>query len=365
MDSHKNSKLDDIQRLRGIASILVVINHVGYYFAKNSPDNSWLHDTGLLNLGGFGVDIFFCISGFIMVLTTTNGESGALGASVFLRKRLARIYPTYWAWTLITIALPFLLYFKTDLLSGYSSTYLASNILLIPIEREGNGVFSPIIGQGWTLQFEMFFYVAFAMGIYLTGAKKAPLFASYSILSLFILSILEDLPSEIEYIVGNEVILNFATGIAAGAIYLSCRNREVNQRALLIGMAAAAVYAIYAVQKPPFDSRFLTFGLPAFIIVFLSAFRSSKKSSKRSLTIFLGEASYTIYLCHMVFVWIALKYSSALPRLDIDLVIIMVSMAITAASCIMYLVIEKPLTRASYKTIVYKWDKRRKEVSTK
>ena len=68
---------DSIQALRGLADLFVVFQHVRF-----------------LNFGAFGVDIFFCISGFMIMFTTEKSTK------YFFRKRLVRILPLYYLMTL-------------------------------------------------------------------------------------------------------------------------------------------------------------------------------------------------------------------------------------------------------------------------
>src|ERR1041385_6447525 len=88
----QNKTLDWLQALRGIAALLVVFTHARYYLSKTP---SWDMAEALFRPGAFGVDLFFLISGFIMVYTTTDAD-GSFGYSVrFWIKRISRIWPVY------------------------------------------------------------------------------------------------------------------------------------------------------------------------------------------------------------------------------------------------------------------------------
>ena len=94
-------KLESIQILRGVAAIFVVISHLCTQMRDNHPAPCLIGCCA--NLGGIGVDIFFVISGFIMVVMTIGRPDG-VGASLnFLRKRVLRIYPVYWIWTTVLL----------------------------------------------------------------------------------------------------------------------------------------------------------------------------------------------------------------------------------------------------------------------
>jgi len=136
---HKN-RYDSLQVLRAICAILIFTEHVPF-----------------LGYGLFGVDIFFCLSGFMMMLSTEeNGD-------FFLRKRLIRLVPLYYILTFLT-------YFGTMLVPGAfeqtvaSERFLLKSLLFIPFEITG-GVIQPLVRVGWTLNAEIFFTLLFFLGI--------------------------------------------------------------------------------------------------------------------------------------------------------------------------------------------------------
>src|SRR5882672_247790 len=140
--------LDSVQALRALAALCVVVYHVDF-----------------VGRGAFGVDIFFVISGFIICHVTAKDHDG------FLRKRLIRIVPLYWAGTLCLYCLglvaPRLLQSEPTL-SG-----LVNSLLFIPYAKEGGRVY-PILFLGWTLNYEMFFYALFACALAL-NRRLAPI----------------------------------------------------------------------------------------------------------------------------------------------------------------------------------------------
>jgi exopolysaccharide production protein ExoZ len=100
--------LDSLQALRAAAALLVVLSHIGQAHGLDSKlfGNENLGPLRALagHLGGTGVDLFFVISGLIMVLTTAAAQRGPEGAAHFLWRRAARIYPPYLAITAVLAA---------------------------------------------------------------------------------------------------------------------------------------------------------------------------------------------------------------------------------------------------------------------
>ena len=148
---------ESIQYLRGISAVMVIF----YHAAIQSTAISGIHVPAL---GKFGVDIFFVISGFVM----WTGVSGrATSPTIFLKKRFCRIVPLYWSFTLIAAAVALLM---PGLLRStiFDLPHLVASLAFIPwVNPAASSVkvietLTPVVNPGWTLNFEMLFYVMFA-----------------------------------------------------------------------------------------------------------------------------------------------------------------------------------------------------------
>ena len=110
-----------------------------------------------------GVDIFFVISGFIMVYASSRWFGSARAPRVFLAHRIARIVPLYWATMMVYLAVllltPWLL--NSEYLAPH---FVIASFLFIPAARP-DGLVQPLYSLGWTLNYEMFFYALFAIAI--------------------------------------------------------------------------------------------------------------------------------------------------------------------------------------------------------
>ncbi|MHA6691511.1 acyltransferase family protein [Devosia sp. A449] len=145
-------KFISIQYLRGLAAIFVLASHALLYPIVE-------HHIGYGRLGWLGVILFFVISGFIMVAVTGEGR---FSAGDFLRRRVIRIVPMYWGATLIAAALALLApqLFKTTV---YDTGQLLLSLLFIPFYNPVSEGLHPLYKLGWTLNYEVFFYVCFAL----------------------------------------------------------------------------------------------------------------------------------------------------------------------------------------------------------
>jgi len=144
-----------IQYLRAFAAMSVVWLHA----IEQMPGAGATFD---LHFGASGVDVFFVISGFIMLATTRGRDTTAAG---FLVRRLLRVAPLYWLATLAMLAGSLLAPAAFHTLR-YSAATVVESLLFIPhwsLAFPGNAW--PVLVPGWTLNYEMFFYVLFALSL--------------------------------------------------------------------------------------------------------------------------------------------------------------------------------------------------------
>ena len=159
-------KLNSVQALRALAAGGVVIGHLRSIEGKHSSESPLLSE--LLVNGASGVDLFFVISGFIMVWVAGDNVQGARSAGRFLFSRATRIYPLWWLFAgamaiyfWATYGLPWDAV-NLDKYQIDGTTHLLKSFALMPQE-----VF-PLLGVGWTLVHEMYFYLGFALLLFLS-----------------------------------------------------------------------------------------------------------------------------------------------------------------------------------------------------
>src|SRR6266478_6157802 len=155
-----------IQYLRGIAAMMVVWHHALGQIALSHQL------TDLPPFGGYGVDLFFVISGFIMLVTTWDKP---ITPVEFIKHRIRRVVPLYWLATSLmvvgAIAAPFM--FKT---LKWDAAALTKSLLFVPYENLSfPGTISPLLVPGWSLNYEMFFYAIFALLLLVGRGWRVPL----------------------------------------------------------------------------------------------------------------------------------------------------------------------------------------------
>ncbi|EDB7430485.1 acyltransferase, partial [Salmonella enterica] len=157
-----NKRIESLQALRGIAAILVMLFHYRFYLRGQDESGTTIWDA-LFGWGIIGVDIFFIISGFIMVYTTQNYTQCLFSTKRFLINRAIRILPMYYIGLLITFLLcgamsTFHYPEKVqNLLSALTFTVYRTDI--IPHYIDDGGMYN----IRWTLNYEVYFYIVFSL----------------------------------------------------------------------------------------------------------------------------------------------------------------------------------------------------------
>lgn len=286
--------LRSLQYLRGVAALMVV-----YFHAVLQLKNLGITSPRLPLFGESGVDLFFVLSGLLMWSTTSSSNTQPLS---FLRKRLIRIAPLYWALTLAAgataLLVPHLLK-NTQFDFGHFIASLLFIPALNPAYRDGMGLgvqFTPVLVPGWTLNYEMFFYAVFAL--FVAARPSARLFGICATLLMLTLAgavgLLGDGPLRFY---GNSIMLEFVFGIG---IALLIERRALITPTVALGLMMIAASLLIAADLAHAAARVITFGIPAALIVYaLCCLELGGVMKNLPLLKWLGDASYSIYLTHI------------------------------------------------------------------
>jgi peptidoglycan/LPS O-acetylase OafA/YrhL len=339
-----NKKIQSIQALRGAAVLLVLARHILVMEGHYGGGKRLLPD--VLKVGDSGVDIFFVISGFVMVVIS-RGQfrmTGALGA--FLYRRVIRIYPLYWLYSLVVFAV-FLVAPAWVRAMQNGRIDLFASFFLLP------QFVTPLLGQGWTLAYEVYFYLIFALAFLLPERRLAAFLlvwglgvaAGYNIYvdhdalhgSAMIMMITN--PLTIEFVLGACVALAIRRGWRRG-----------DWLCLAGGCLLLPVCSVFFDPLDIDGLRVFCFGLPALLILYgaVSLESRSRFQFPRWLQA-LGDASYSIYLSHILVISLVGRIWSAVrqPGLwDNALAILIMAAAALGCGVASYRLIEQPLLRA-------------------
>jgi len=332
-------RLGDLQSLRGIAALMVVLFHASEIF-KERFGAAW---TGNGFRAGFvGVDVFFVISGFI-ILWVHHGDAGRPSSvRPYAIKRFLRIFPLYWTVVVLKALKDF---------TQLDPRVLACAFLLIPYPQP------PFINLSWTLTFEMVFYVSF-VAVLLFGLRRGLCVVAAVMLSLAFLP--RPFPDDgsvrataVNFLFDQHV-LGFLAGLAAAWVL----RRWTVPRPHWFAWAGAAAFAAsfaaatwtgvtadHAVLSHPVIRRTsLFFGVPtALILIGLVGRELAGRRPALGLFRTLGEWSYSLYLLHgfLIFNLTGIEpFRSALPRQPLLMWLPILSTVVAAA--IAYRCVEKP-----------------------
>ncbi|MFP3756776.1 acyltransferase [Cupriavidus sp. SIMBA_020] len=306
-----------------------------------------------------GVAIFFALSGFLM---TYLAQAEARGERFFAR-RLIRIVPLYWLVTLFSVLwfsyglgnLPYtvpllahwLVHEPKQILFWLLSTHglndwdligrLLKTFLFVPY-RNHAGDMHPILGVGWTLNLEMFFYLVFSVSLAI-GKRFAPVIAVAVIVGVKWLDQLADGAFQTLHFYANEYTWNFVFGIVVYYVWGALPSDLTRFRAplLVLSFAFASLFVIVnagshemrLVINEVVPLRWLLLAMPALVIFLCLCLHSAGARVTSKLAILLGDASYAIYLVHTILIetmrplgdsWSWLSASKSVPGVLIAMV---------------------------------------------
>ena len=333
--------LKSIQVLRAVAAFGVLTLHaatekVTFLGGEPGPFRNFL-------LGAAGVDLFFVISGFVMVYSSESLFGRTDGPRKFFLRRLARIAPLYWAVTIAIILYIYAVHGRV-LWDIYTPASLVASFLFWPYPRVDGFAF-PVHLLGWTLNFEMFFYAVFAAAIMLPRrAAIAVIVVVFAALVTLGRHVTLPLPFQFW---ANSIILEFCYGMVIALLY---REGVRLPPAAAWALGAAAVAGFAAALTPNSEWRVLFWGLPSAALVASCALSESTWRPGPAGRFFglLGDASYSLYLVHPLTFplvrWTIGRWFdfSSVPWLYAAIAYA----AAIAASIVCYLMFEKPITRA-------------------
>lgn len=339
--------LVSIQSLRGIAALLVVLAHAlrsaGLTFhGHTSALAGFFH---LRDFGTIGVDIFFVISGFIMVYVNHDAFGRPRASMDFIVRRLIRICPLYW---LLTALLVLLLYFAPQGFNTlrFQPAHVVRSFLFIPTTNSA-GEFFPVLIVGWTLSYEMYFYAIFALLL--------PTSLRWSLASTAVLFVVTTLAGywqphagPVSHAFFNPILIEFVLGecIAYGLL----QGRALAPRAAAgVGALVLAIFAIQIVAGPLVRSHLIDRGLPsAALVLALVSLEHRRRLPVPGWLKRAGDESYSLYLTHVITIAVLAKVCVALRVtrwLPVDAVILLgLALAVIAAHFV-YRGVERPMTR--------------------
>lgn len=284
-----------VQVLRAIAALAVALHHVTHDAGSlRLSDASMAARIGQAMPWDAGVDIFFVISGFVMLHSSESlFQRGVIAIRTFVARRIARIVPLYWGATTLFLTIGVLAPHSVSVsLDGIG--YIARSYAFIPAAR-ADGLVEPVYGLGWTLNYEMFFYLLFAIFLWMPR-RTAILSLTVCLGGLATIGFVAHPTDAIPYVWTSQIVLEFLIGVWIRALLPRIGILPFWVRFGLIAIAVIAFREHYLTYGIP---RILTWGMPAALLVLAAVTGSERQGSRRvSVWVALGDASYALYLLH-------------------------------------------------------------------
>ncbi|WP_192181706.1 acyltransferase family protein [Mesorhizobium amorphae] len=317
-----------VQYVRGIAAIGVAAFH-----------GSLLTNVSF-SVGNAGVDAFFVISGFVMWLIT-SGRNVTMAA--FFGQRIKRVVPIYWV---VTLFLALAATLKPNLFPRENPTvpHVVESLLFIP-HVAPNGSIWPLLIQGWTLNYEMFFYLLFGL-LLITSASTRLASLTFVILILTCIGRLFPFVNRIALTDTSPLLLEFLAGVWLAQAWIRDRLPPVW---LAWSMLSSGVLVLVASNWLPNVEGFrvLIWGIPALLILtgLVSLEKSQAIKPRLRVLKLLGDASYSIYLTHSLAI---LAITIMLARIGVNIegqayLLAPILVGAVAIGVVSYWLVEKPL----------------------
>ena len=288
-------KIENIQAIRGIATLFVVFYHIMNTEHKFADSNTIL--PSFLTIFSSGVDLFFVISGFVIVTVTRGKFESFIEMLKFMYHRVTRVYSLYWIYTgllMVYFILPPEMFARS-----HKDVDIFRSFFLLPQMN------LPLLVVAWTIVHEMYFYSTFAIFLLFSEKNLIKLLAVWSFFIVVVYFIFHQIPENsiapTIKIVTHPLTFEFIGGcVIAKLIFTGTRVRGFTF--FIIGVFLLLTNYLLA-GDVPMDrwSRLFFFGIPSLLIIYgVIVVELDSNTKFPDYLKFLGDASYSIYLSHYI-----------------------------------------------------------------
>ncbi|MBD8577454.1 acyltransferase [Pseudomonas syringae] len=290
-------RLFSLQGLRGLAVLGVVLFHMTSVEARYSGGDRLL--PGFLDFFQLGVDLFFVISGFVMVIVSRGRFQDSVQAQRFVFNRVSRIYPTYWLYFFITLAVYLVQPGMVN--SGHGDSNLLRSFLLLPSDKV------LLVMVAWSLVFELWFYLVFSGFLPWRERCLPGLLAVWALLLVGFnaLQAWQDYSPLVQIIV-HPYALEFIAGAALALFFYSPHSARIPDRVVwallglttLVGMPLIGFFHLFEGHGL---ARMLAVGVIfGGLVLSLALLERRGRLQMSRMLVAVGDMSYTVYLSHLL-----------------------------------------------------------------
>jgi exopolysaccharide production protein ExoZ len=303
--------LKSLQLCRALAALLVVLFHTGgtlaspKYFNGNAQAIARMFRFG----GTAGVTFFFVLSGFIISYAHAEDFDRPKRIPAYLLKRARRIFPSYWIVFLTVCVLMLLVPSLRDSVPKDPAIFIKSLLLLPQDKAVVGGTGAPVLIVAWSLQYEVFFYITFAVGL----VSRRLLYIAILVYLVCLVTHIGSTSSVlfVRFAVSHFVLM-FLFGMLACSAFrkkLSFRGPKVIASAAGVAFLAVAVSnSIFDLPSEPSDLAFAA--ISAVLIWALANWEArdgALKIARLQSVSSLGDSSYALYLIHFPLISVLAK----------------------------------------------------------
>ena len=287
MASGPGTILLTVQALRAVAAASVVLHHDLAVLIRKAG-----YPPTFSVVGAAGVDLFFVISGFVMMYTHFDAFKMPGAPASFVRRRVIRVAPLYWIVTTATVALLIAVpnAFSTVKLDWVNVVF--SYFFLL--SQMPSGDINTVVIVGWTLCFEAYFYFVFALLLNFPRRFFLPAFGLIFCVGLLI-GAFYNVPPWATVAV-RPLIFEFYFGAVLAYLFVAGFALPAGIAILVIVLGAAAT----VFTDPANDDwlRILVWGAPAGLMVAGAVSLERVDIRVPKILVALGASSYSLYLTH-------------------------------------------------------------------
>lgn len=329
-----DGSLQSLQVGRGLAAVAVLLYHANLIIGL--PKYYGVQPAEILIAGKAGVEYFFVLSGFVMVIAHWRDLHGEADMAGFIWKRFRRVYPLLWA-----VLLPLMLLVSLDPsyspanevgVMDYLSALAIAPVLDLPVE--------PFLIVEWSLRYEILFYTLFLV---LLHSRAAFIIMSLPVLTAGVFSLSGTSLAGVECF-ATPYFLLFFMGMAGGWAFK--RWSVATPGGVIAAGLALLGICVWQASSGSFSHILVSgFGVASTLIVTGAAWAErGRPPQSKSMLALLGDASYSIYLVHYPVLSIATKIAVRVTDSP-DLAFVMASGVALLGGIGCHLVVERPLLR--------------------
>lgn len=320
-------RLESLQALRGLGALAIMAYHYRYFVQDGDNALRQLLDA-LLSKAIVGVDLFFVLSGFIIIITTSEAQKGGSSALRFISNRLKRVLPMYYIG--LAFSLLALVIYKPHEDDGFANIISAITFTVYDVNHAPNYIpFSGAYNIRWTINYEMYFYFLFSISLLMKRriAGLMLLILAPIVLTPLAFNVDFGLHTRAHFIhnpfislISNPLMIEFTLGCISGLLYLKAKNLHLNDYPLPFFFALLTVSVIFITLI--YNDTIIPLGIGSgiFFCIILFLLSLSEKAITPYIPKFLihiGDISFSFYLLHMSICTIIFAFAWRL-KLDVD-----------------------------------------------